>query len=108
MTKLFQKKEPADLRSVRYPIMLTQAEAEQIRHSANIRNMSVAEFMRRTALGRKADVHYETQIVLQLCDVTRAIRAIHKAMLELKIAPPEEVWEPLIDEAVAAMRRIGD
>jgi uncharacterized protein (DUF1778 family) len=108
MTKLFQKKEPSELRSVRYPILLTEAEAETIRHSASIRNMSVAEFMRRAALGRKADVSYETKIVLQLSDVVRAIRAIHKGMLELQIAPPEEIWGPLIDEAIAAMRRIRD
>ena len=107
MTKLFEKKNPSDLRSVRRPILLTKEEDEKIRHSANIRNLSVAEFIRRAALGRKADVRYETEIVLQLSDVVRAIRAIHKAMVEHKIVPPEEIWGPVMDSAEAAMLRIS-
>ena len=106
MAKLFQKKESTDLRSIRYPILLTQKEAEEIRHSANIRNLSVAEFIRRAALGRKADVRYETEIVLQLSDAVRAIRAIHKAMVDMQIKPPEEIWGPIMDAAEAAMLRI--
>ena len=108
MTKLFTAKASADLRSVRYPILLTQEEAETIRHSASIRNMSVAEFMRRAALARKADVNYETQIVLELSDIIRAIRAIHKQMVEMQIPPPEEIWSPLIDEAISAILRVGN
>ncbi len=108
MVKLFRKKEASELRAVRYPILLTQAEAQTIRHSASIRNMSVAEFIRRAALGRRADVQYETKIVLQLSDVVRAIRAIHKSMLEMQIEPPEEIWSPIMDEAMEAMLRIGN
>ena len=107
MTKLFQMKPLTDLRSVRYPILLTEKEAEEIRLSANIRNLSVAEFIRSAALGRKADVRYETQIVLQLSDVVRSIRAIHKAMLEHNLVPPEDVWGPVMDSAEAAMLRIS-
>lgn len=106
MAKLFQKKEAADRRSVRYPILLTEKEAEAIRSAADIRNLSVAEFMRRAALGRKADVSYETAIILQLSDATRAIRAIHKAMVEMNFEPPEEIWSPIMDELLAAMLRI--
>ena len=67
--------------------------------------MTVAEFMRRAALGRKADVAYDTQIVLQLSDVVRCIRAVHKQMVELQIKPPEEIWFPIMDEALNAMLR---
>ena len=107
MTKLFKKKSPSELRSIRRPILLTIEEDEKIRHSAKIRNMCVAEFMRRAALGRKADVDYDTQIVLQLSDVVRSIRAIHKAMVDLKIEPPEGIWGPVMDEALNALLRIG-
>lgn len=69
--------------------------------------MCVAEFMRRAALGRKADVSYDNQIVLQLSDVVRSIRAIRKAMVDLKIEPPEGIWGPVMDEALNAMLRIG-
>ena len=106
MTKLFKKKSPSELRSIRRPILLTIEEDEKIRHSAKIRNMCVAEFMRRAALGRKADVAYDTQIVLQLSDVVRCIRAIHKQMVEMQIKPPEEVWSPIMEEALNAMLRI--
>lgn len=66
----------------------------------------MAELIRRAALGRKADVSYETEIVLQLSDVVRAIRAIHKAMVDMQIKPPEEIWGPIMDELLAAMLRI--
>ncbi|MFP9230916.1 hypothetical protein A0E43_19440 [Pectobacterium cacticida] len=70
--------------------------------------MSVAEFMRRAALGRKADVDYDTKIVLQLSDVVRSIRAIHKQMVELNLEPPEAIWSPVMDEALEAMHRISN
>ena len=66
----------------------------------------MAEFIRRAALGRKADVSYETKIVLQLSDAVRAIRAIHKAMVDMQIEPPDEIWAPIMDELLAAMLRI--
>jgi hypothetical protein len=107
MTKLFKKKETSDLRTVRYPILLTEAEAAEIRHSAKIRQLSVADFMRRAALGRKADVDYETEIVLALIDSTRAIRALHKAMVERGFPPPEDLLLPIIVGAGDAISRIS-
>ena len=108
MAKLFKKKASSEVRSIRYPILLTEAEAETIRQSASIRNLSVAEFIRRAALGRRADVDYDTKIVLQLSDVVRNIRAIHKQMVELNMQPPEAIWKPVMDEALEAMLRIGN
>ena len=106
-TKLFEKKNPSELHSVRRPILLTPQEDEKICHAAKSRNLSVAEFMRRAALGRRADVNYESEIIVQLSDVVRAIRAIHKAMVDMQIEPPEEMWEPVMDETMAAMLRLG-
>ena len=107
MGKLFTKKDAEEVRSKRRELRLTEKEDAQICHSASIRQMDVSEFIRRAALGRKADVSYETEIVLQLSDVVRAIRAIHKAMVEHKIVPPEHIWGPLMDSAEAAMLRIS-
>jgi len=107
MYKLFQKKPAEEVRTIRYPLLLTQAEAKTIRHSAEIKNMSVAEFIRSAALRRKTDVDYETRIVLQLSDVVRLIRDIHKGMVETQIEPPKEIWPLLMDEAMDAMKRIS-
>lgn len=106
VTKLFKKIPDDQLRSVRYEIRLTAKEAEAIQFSASIRQMSVAEFMRRAALGRRADVRYEVEIVIVLRDVVAAIRLLYAALVERGITPPKEAWGPLIDEACAAMRRI--
>ncbi|AMR80271.1 hypothetical protein A2G96_09580 [Cupriavidus nantongensis] len=69
--------------------------------------MDESEFIRRAALGRKADVDFETEIVLALSDITRAVRALHADMVERGITPPEAELLPLILEARAAMLRIS-
>lgn len=105
--RLFMKVEESERRSVRLPLLLTLDESEKIRQSASIRDMSAAEFCRRAALGRKADVHYETQIVLELSDATRAIRELHAGLVERGITPPEEAMQQLIADARNAMLRIS-
>lgn len=107
MTTLFKRKDPADLRSVRYPILLTEKEAVTIRHSAHIRQMSVAEFIRRAALGRKAEVDYNSEAVLVLSTVTRAIRELHAGMVKFSTPIQEEALSELIVLARAAMLRIA-
>ena len=107
MTKLFKKKEISELRTIRYPILLTEAEATDIRHSAKIRQLTVAEFIRRAALGRKANIDFETEIVIALMDSTRAIRALHKAMVERGIPPMEELLLPIILRSGDAIERIS-
>lgn len=107
MAQLF-KKIPAEKRkSVRYEVRLSPKEAETIHTSAHIRNLSVAEFIRRAALKRRADIRYETEIVLTLREVVQSIRRLHAALVERGIQPPEDEWRPLIKEAVAAMLRIS-
>lgn len=87
-------------------VRMSRIEADEIKEMAKVRNLSVSEFMRRAAHGRRAESDYDTQIVLQLSKVVHAIRVIHKGMMELKMKPPEELWSPLIDEAIDAMLRI--
>lgn len=88
-------------------VRLTKTDADKIRHLASIRQMGASEFIRRAALGRKADVDYETEIVLALSAVTRSIRELHAAFIDSGIAPPEDEWRPVILEAGAAMLRIS-
>ena len=107
MVKPFKSVSDEDRKDSPILVRMNKKDLDTIKYSASIRNLSVSEFMRRAALGRKADVSYETKIVLQLSEVVRAIRAIHKAMVEHKIVPPEHIWGPLMDSAEAAMLRIS-
>lgn len=108
MIKLFTKIPAETKRSLRYEVRLTASEAEKICTSAKIRNLSVAEFIRRTSLGRRADVSYDTEIVLALRDVTQAIRRMHADLVDRNMLPEEiEEWRPVIEQATAAMVRIS-
>lgn len=107
MAKLFEKKAESETRTFRYPVMLNAKELEAIKQAALVRNMSVAEFMRRAALGRKADVRYETQIILELRNVAQEIRNLHASYFAHEFQPPEDVLLPVIKEATAAMLRIS-
>ena len=104
----FFKKVPDEIRKKKAILVrVTDDDLKTITDAAAIRQISVSEFMRAAALGRRADVRYDVEIVLVLSDVVRAIREVHKSMRELKIAPPVEVWTLIFDEAMAAMIRIG-
>lgn len=108
MRKLFQKIDEEQKRSIRFPILLTQKEAEKIRFSAKTRDLSVAEFIRRAALSRKADLRYEIEIVQELREVTQTIRRIHADLVEKKMSPSEiEDWLPAIEQATATMLKIS-
>jgi hypothetical protein len=107
MNPLFRQKAVSEKRRIRYEIMLSAVEAEEIRKSASIRNLSVAEFMRRTALGKRADVRFDTEIVLTLRAIVQAIRQLHSTFTLEGQAILEIALGPLIDEAMAAMKRIS-
>lgn len=107
MTKLFTKKPAEEKRSTTSLIRWTEDEIEQVKTAAKIRNLTVSEFIRRAALGRKADVRFETQIVLALHYVVQEARILHKAMTEQGAAPPEKELLELIEGAREAMLRIS-
>ena len=88
-------------------VRVTLADAETITASATARNLNVCDFMRRAALGRRADIRFETEIVLQLRDLIKAIRILHAALVNEGIHLPESAWGLVIDEALCAMRRIS-
>ena len=109
MTKLFKTKPAHEKRTIRYPILLTEKEAETIRHAAFIRNLSVADFIRRAALGRKADVKYETEIVLALCSLVNEIKDMHAGITKNMKLPAEFVeWGVVIRAAQEAIAKINE
>lgn len=97
----------SEKRLIRYEILLSEKEANDIRSFARIRNLSVAEYMRRTAMGRRADVRFETEIVLSLREVIQSIRQLHATFITEGVVPPRHELGLLIDEALAAMLRIS-
>ena len=106
MAKLFQKKDDANKRTIRCELRLTTEEDREIRNAAGIRQLDVSDFIRRAALGRKADVKMEVEAILALIDVVHEIRQLHSAVLATGALPPEAQWQPVMDAAVAAMLRI--
>jgi uncharacterized protein (DUF1778 family) len=106
MVKLFQKKDEASARSVRRELRLTQEEDQQIRDAASLRQLDISEYIRRAALGRKADVRIEVEAILMLIEVVKDIRELHAVVVATGALPPEAQWQPVIDQAVAAMLRI--
>lgn len=109
MTKLFKTKPAHEKRTIRYPILMTEKEAETIRHSALIRNLSVADFIRRAALNRKADVKFETEIVLALCNLVHEIKDMHAGITKNMKLPEEFVeWRVVIRAAQEAIAKINE
>ena len=106
MSKLF-KKMPIEKRKIsRFEIRLTAIDAAIISASAEMRNLSISDFMRRAALGRRADVHFETEIVVALREVTQAIQAMHAAFVRQGAPPPETKIGELLDLARDAMLQL--
>ncbi len=107
MVALFKKKPHDQKRSIRYEILLSPTEAEDIRSFAKLRDLSVADFMRRAALGRRTDVQFETEIVLALREVVQSIRQLHSAFAAKDIFILKSELAQVIEQALAAMLRIG-
>jgi hypothetical protein len=110
MSELFKKKEEHEKRSKSRLIRFTAIELEQIQEKASIRNLEFSEYMRRTALGRKADVRFDQKIVLTLYQLVQEIRRLYKISLENKTPLPPDVVESLrilIVDAGNAIQKIS-
>jgi len=103
----FKKRSEEETKSVKTLIGWTPDEAAKVRAAAKHRSLPVAEFIRRAALGRRADVDFVTDIVLSVSDLTKAIRELHAAMIQQGITPPSDELLSLIVEGRAAMLRIS-
>ena len=102
----FKPKSDEERRDQRLVVRVNQAEREYIKHAADVRALDMSTFVRRAAMGRKADLQYEYQIVYDLRDVVAALKAIHGAILMTGAAPPEEEMTAALFTVVNAMNRI--
>lgn len=96
----------SQIKSIVCKVYLTEDEATLIKEAAKIRNLSVAEYFRRTALGRKADVKYETEIVTMLGTLVKIFRDIHAILVETNRPMDEYEFNKAVNEAKCAMLRI--
>ena len=107
MKKLFKILPDNAVKTKTLHVRILVSDSEIITDLAKARNLSVCEYMRRTALERRTDVRYETQMVLALADVIEAFKILHTAVVEHGYLPINQEWDPVFDEAVAAMLRIS-
>ena len=107
MKKLFKPLPDAVRKNVVLHIRMSVSDAEIITAAAKARNLSVCDYMRRATLGKRTDVRYESQVVLALTAVVEAFQILHTAVVEQGLLPINHEWNPVIDEAVAAMQRIS-
>ena len=94
------------MRTDRIPVLFTAKEGQKVRNKARIRNLHVSEYMRRVALGRRADVQMETHAILALHHVIQELRTLNKGLVEQGVNPVASEMLALIREAGAAIKRI--
>lgn len=106
--QFFKKIEDSDRKEVAILVRLSKNDANTIRESANIRKLSTADFIRRAALGRKADTRYEGMIVLQLSEVIKNFKELHAVITQTGVSPPEEDFLRLYRKIEDAMELMTD
>jgi hypothetical protein len=92
----------------RIEIRVTSEESVKLRRLAAIRQMSLSDFLRRAGLGRATPVDFETDLILGLCDVARAIRELHKGYLDAGFEPPETILLPVMNATKLAILQVGE
>ena len=97
------------MRNIKLKVRLTKKEDAQIVKSASVRKVTVTEFMRSAALGRKAYADYNADAVMALRDVIEEMRVTCRWIVEHGITPAqlESVLQPIVDNAITAMTRIS-
>ncbi len=106
--KLFKKLPDEQRRDSRIKVRLNEKEAAAIRHAAEIRMLTVSEYLRRTALARRADVQYEMEIVSRLSQATMAIRELHADMNLRNRELEAEDFRPVIIAFIESIKLIND
>ena len=102
----FKKRPVEQIRAKKVAIAFLLEEYQRIVELARVRDLTVTEYIRRAALGRKADVTYENQIILELREVLEVIRLLHKMIRETGSPPPEAAMRLVFDHVIDAMLRI--
>lgn len=84
-------------------VRMTAADKAEIRLRAKRACLSVSEYMRRSALGKRVDMHYDADAILALTSVSAGIRAL-LAYPRSNLA--KEDVRHVLEEAVWAIQRV--
>lgn len=109
MADLFRKKEDGDVRTRKFLTKWTAKEFSQAQENSRIRKLSMNEFIIRAALGRRADIKMDMEIVSKLSQSISAVRKLHNfcEVNNLPMAEGDiELMRISITEGIEAMRRI--
>lgn len=108
MNKPFFPLDEDDRKSVVIHVRVTSNEADAISAGASARNLSRCEFIRRTALNRKTDLRFELEIIRELRIVARVISELHAAVNCAELKYVEINWEPVIQEIILTLQKLGN
>lgn len=99
-SKPFAAVKDEERRTLRIPVLVNAHEKRQIEEAAQIRSLDTSEWVRRAALGRKADIRYDTQIVLSIAQLVQTIRTVNETFQTL-----EQIQDdPALKELLIIMR----
>lgn len=90
MSKFFKKTPAGEGKTARLEMRMSERDADAIRALAFIRCLSVSDFIRRAALGRRADVNIEVEIILSLRKVVQSIQILHTTFVDQGFPPPRD------------------
>lgn len=84
-------------------IRCTEAEKEELQQRARLANLSVSEFLLRSALSHAIKVKTDMHNVLEIRGLINLLRDIYHR----ENFPNDDRLQPLLNEGVDALRRIG-
>ena len=107
MHKPFQKISALEKRTHVFHVRMTAQEASTIERLAKSRHLTVSEFIRRTATGRKIETRFEDQIILALRDIMCAIMFLRSSIEKGQVSYMEGDWEPILIQIISTMQNIS-
>ncbi len=106
MSKLFTKKKTEEKYSERVIVKFTPSSYSHLKTQAAARVMDLSEFIRRAVEGRRADIRYETNIILEVGGLTKAVNLLRKELFEQGHIVDEQKWNEVRNDIIKAMLRI--
>lgn len=85
-------------------IRLTAAEKAEIQTRADRACLSVSEYMRRCALGKRVDMHYDVDAILAITSARDRVLAELLSLPHNEISPAQA--KAAFEEVMAAIRRV--
>jgi len=100
------RKDPRDRRTKRYGLRLSPREYEEIQDRAERAGLSVAEYLRRKALGRKIKTKVEEEAIRQVQKVGTNLNQIARWANEQRNKAVKSAAEDVIEDVKQVMRQL--